>query len=312
MVEIEVRALRPEELESWFDVASRLSGQPRSRFVNSWEGDPHRMQGGIVIAKEGEQILGGLRIFAREIYLGGVPVMVGGVGDLYAEQPEEELTATLVDEAIRFMGRRSMAASLIFSPDPQRYAAHGWKPVPMEMVLSRLPVDAGEEPYDSAPANPRDPAEARQMQVIYEGLARHHQGAVKRADLSYWTGWLSDQWELALIGRKNGRPAGYLAAHWAAPDELHVQDFAALPGEATDLFQALVRAMARERSLESVRVKYPLALQLDLEVEERQVDPTPMYRVIQPPLLPLPSARALDEMLRGECSTHLIWPADWF
>lgn len=310
---IEVRALRHEELRYWFDFAARASGQARSHFVQRWEGDPHPFLEGIRVAADGDRIVSTLRIFDREIHLGGLTVSIGGVGVVCTDEQYrgQGLPEMLLNDAIRFMAQRDMAVSILFDSFYEPYL-HGWKPVAMAMGLSHLMVNADGGPYQSTAANPRDPAEARQMQMIYAVAARSLQGSVVRSDLAYWTGWIPNVWKRSLVARRDGRLVGYMAADWLSPDQLRVEDFAALPGEVTPVFEALVRALARERSLEMVRVAYPLALRPDLKVAERPADAVAMYRVIKPPLLPLKSAQVLDRLLQGESADHLIWQTDWF
>ncbi|MFZ5815160.1 MAG: GNAT family N-acetyltransferase [Bacillota bacterium] len=309
---MEFRALRPHELPSWFDVVARGFGQSRDYFVRHWESDPHALLEGIRVAVEGERIVSTLRVFPRTIFLGGLPVPVGGIGEVCTDEAYRGrgLSGRLLEDAIRFMAGREMVLSVLFAGRHSLYSRFGWKPVPMRMATARLRPEPG--PYECAPANPRHPAEARQLQLIHQRFAPQFQGATVRSDLAYWTGWVAGEWKRALIARRDGQVRGYLAANWTGPEELYLEDFAALPGEAEPLLRCAVAALAQERSLREVRLRYPAALAIGLNPEAHDLNQGPMYRVLLPQLLPMAAAQALEQMIRGEIEQHLIWQTDWF
>lgn len=309
---MEVRALRPEELESWFDFVSGTFGQSREYFVRHWEGDPDRSIDSIRVAVDGGRILSTLRIFRRQVYLGGHQVAVGGIGEVCTDPAcrGQGLSGQLLAESIQLMARWSIPVSVLFASLHGHYGRFGWRLVPVDLGVSVVAAGAG--PYEFSVPNPRDPAEARPLKQLYKAFAPQFQGTTVRDSLAYWTHWIPGEWKRALTARRRGRLTGYLAANWTGPGTLYVEDFAALPAEVGEVFSALVGALADERGLRSVRVTYPLALQPGLELVGREANDGPMYRVIQPSLLPLKAAEALDRLLRGERAGHLIFQSDCF
>lgn len=309
---MELRALRPEELDSWIDFTTRNSGRSGAEVARLWQDDPGRFLEGIRVAVDGTRIVSSLRIYRRELYLGGLALPVGGIGSVCTAEGYrgQGLAGQLLEGAVRLMAQWSIPASLLYASQPTLFARHGWCPVPVDLGISEVAVTEGH--YHMVTPNPRDAVEARPIKQLYTGWAPYFNGPTVRNNLPYWTGWLAGRWKRALTARRDGRPVGYLAADWTGPAELCVEDFAAQPEEVGALFPALVGALAAERNLPSVRVTYPLALQPGLALVGRQRETRPMYRVTQASQLPPKAAQALDRMLRGETADHLTWPSDFF
>lgn len=310
---MQIRSLRPEEVDAWIEFLELSFGHEETQHARHWFSDPYRDLDGILISACGNWILSAVRIFRREIYLGGQVVSVGGIGEActHPDYKGKGLSGRLLKAAISHMAQQGIALSVLFTRKQQLYARHGWRKVPMALFTARV-EPARDESVQIAPANPKDPAEVRQMMALYEPLARSMQGAMVRSDIRYWSDWVAGEWQRAVAARRDGRLVGYLAAQQAPSGELVVQDFAAAPDEATHLFRTMATALAGPQQAGPIRVRCPAALPLQLPHEAVEHDCSLMYRVIDPLGLPTASAHALEQMLRGETANHLVFPTDRF
>lgn len=305
-----IRALLPDELDNWFDYLARSYPVSRSEVERRWSSDPDQSPDRIRVAVVDGQIRSTLRIYARQIYLAGHAVPVGGIG-LVCTDPAyrgQGLASALLVDSLRQMAASGVALSVLFAERHELYAEHGWKPVPVETATAWLTPAPG--PYAIGVANLRDPAEVRQLQQYYDRSARQCQGTTRRTDPAYWAGWIASTRRQAVAARSHGRLVGYLAASWTDDGTLYIEDFAGEPAEAQALIPALLAGLVKDRSLEPIRVTYPPALLPHLEPIARQQDASPMYRMIRPHELPLEAAQALHHLLEGDLAGHLIWPAD--
>jgi hypothetical protein len=92
---MELRTLRPEELDAWLDFVHRVFNVPRAYCARHWHNDPWRSCEGIRVAVDRGQILSTVRVFRRRIYLGGVPVTMGGIGEVSTDPAYQRLRTTV-------------------------------------------------------------------------------------------------------------------------------------------------------------------------------------------------------------------------
>lgn len=316
---MQIRSLRPEEFDAWIEFLELSFGRQEAQHARHWYTDPSRDLNGILISACGNWILSAVRIFRRQIYLGGQAVTVGGIGEActHPEYKGKGLSGRLLKAALSHMAQQGMAVSLLFTRNKALYARHGWKKIPMQVGTAKVdPVV--DEAVQIVPANPRDPAEARRLMALYDPLAKTMQGALVRSDIRYWTEWVAGEWQRAVTARRDGRLVGYLAANRLPSGEMEVQDFAAELSEANDaggatqLFRLMLTGLAGPEQGGTIRVRYPLALPLQISPDAQTQDCSPMYRVLEPLDLPRTSAQALEEMLRGDAGLHMIYPTDRF
>ncbi|HEY3365577.1 MAG TPA: GNAT family N-acetyltransferase [Symbiobacteriaceae bacterium] len=319
---VAIRALRPEELDDWLDFVHRVFGVAREYFARHWGCDPWRNLESIRVAVHGGRIVATLRIFHRTIYLGGVPVSIGGIGEVSTDPDyrRQGLSGLLLEDACRRMAELGMAVSVLFAGRQGHYTRHGWAPVPIPFGVTELKVrtdllgNLTSATFDGLAVNPVSPADAPDLAALYGACASGLNGTLVRDHPGYWWDWLPAEWPEVWVARAGDRPVGYLAGKWLSLWDLRVEEFVAAPSEAGALLKAITAGILRGRREGGgpLHVHYPLAAAPALALTRRYNVDGPMYKVIRPDLLPPAAAGALDELLGGEVDRHVIWQADWF
>ncbi len=79
-------SLEEVELELWFYHTAECfawKGTPKIHFESHFFLDPFRSVEDILVAKVASKIVSSVRIFAREMYIDGQIVKIGGIGEVY-------------------------------------------------------------------------------------------------------------------------------------------------------------------------------------------------------------------------------------
>jgi len=80
---VEIRSLRRDELEQWFDhVSGVFDDTPRQHLEDHWFQDPWRDLSSILVAVEDDKIVSTVRVFWRDAWVNGLPLPFGGIGEV--------------------------------------------------------------------------------------------------------------------------------------------------------------------------------------------------------------------------------------
>ncbi|MCL2748004.1 MAG: GNAT family N-acetyltransferase [Oscillospiraceae bacterium] len=184
------RVLRPEELELFVaHCAAVFSHASADYFRNHQQDDPNRESGAVFIAEDAGRIVASVCVFAREIYIRGQPVRVGGIGDVATVEAyrRQGLSAALLKMAIEHMNANDMPVSLLFTGRHDHYGRQGWFSVCKRRTiidlrsLSDLPARCS-----LYPLTPPDFGEAMEL---YQTSARRLDGTLVR-NPAYWERWV--------------------------------------------------------------------------------------------------------------------------
>jgi len=307
---IQIRTLHLNELPAWFDLVTAVFGVPRAYFERHWSNDPWKDLNGIRVAVDEGQLVATVRVFRRRLWLGGVSVETGGVGEV-CTRPEYRgrgLSGALLEDALRFMTEQHMALSLLFSGLHEHYGRYGWSVAPLELGVTMVePGGAG--PYEVRQVEPADRAE---LALLYEQFAPRFDGPLVRSP-EYWASWWEAEQHNTWVARSDGTLVGYVSLRQRSTGDLQVDDFAAAPGPDTGaLLRDLAGAAVAAGGTAQRRIYYPLAAFPGLEPLERAVVTGAMYRVVCPDALCSEAARAFDRLRGVQVDRHVWWPVDGF
>ena len=208
---MEFRALYPDELEVWLDHVTHVFTGGRQYFSNHWHNDPWRDPEGIRIAVDNGTIVSTVRVFIRKMFLHGEPITVGGIGEV-STRPEYRrrgLATQLLKDSIQFMESRDIVMSSLHGSQ-RIYSVEGWERVPR--YYARQPFTAKKQvAWEVRPANFDDTAEVKRIAAIYDGYARQFNGTFVRDDMAYWTEWVRTESPDAWVAERDGVIEGYVS-----------------------------------------------------------------------------------------------------
>lgn len=193
----EFRSLYPEEIEKWFDHCTYVfnigenSSQYRQYFVNHFYNDPWRDTKDILVAMDGDVIASTVRIFKRNIWIMGVPIAMGGIGEV-STKPEyrgKGLIAQLIYLAKEKMKVDNIKVSMLAGSE-NIYYRFGWRNISRSWKTFKLSNEAV-LPYTIRPVNYE--ADAPEIKAIYSEYSNRNNGALVRDDLYYWEKWFATE-----------------------------------------------------------------------------------------------------------------------
>lgn len=283
---MEIRSLRPEELDAWFDHCMYIFGGGnysadwRRYFQNHWENDPWRNLEDILVAVDGAEIASTVRIFHRRLFLFGEEVPTGGIGEVSTKPAYrgQGLASALLAAAIRRMEERGMRLSLLSAGIQDFYARLGWRVVPRRWRRTALPEAGG----DGTGFRRMDPAldlpALRSLHAAYSGRLN---GPIVRDDEFYWSHWFRTEVKSCWVAEeKPGAPHAYLCAT-AKEGRVRVTEFGAAPGREEALDPLAVRA-ARELDPAAREISIPAVVPVHQPPTGEEEDRDQMIRLVLP------------------------------
>ncbi|XP_065837879.1 uncharacterized protein [Oscarella lobularis] len=212
----EVRPLRSDELENWFDFLARAfaeKGTPRTYFVSHVKNDPWMDVGGVLGAFCDEGTLAStLRIFVRRTYINGSAHLTGGIGEVstHPSYRNRGLSAALLSEALEWMNARSYSLSMLHSsrlPIRQIYARRGWKTVPVQYTTARISKILLKSQRSSFLLDFHNGEHVKMIMELYLKKAPILNGAIVRDSEDYWRLWIQHE-----MNRRSAIAIGLAAA----------------------------------------------------------------------------------------------------
>ena len=188
-----LRNLRPDELNEWAALCAENFPDPPAYFLRHYQNDPFADLAGVFVAEEGGALAASVRVFAREIYVRGRRVGLGGIGEVCtkAEFRGRGLSGALLQRAVAYMVARDMPLSLLFTDQYRHYGRHGWFQAPSR--LARVPLEGLALPAGCRlrPLTEADWPAARGLHGLFAGRL---DGLIVRDHPRYW-----DQWVLSEV-----------------------------------------------------------------------------------------------------------------
>ena len=325
---MEFRALHPEELEVWLDHVTSVFTGGRQYFSNHWHNDPWRDAAGIRVAVDNGTIVSTVRVFIRKMFLHGVPITVGGIGEV-STRPEYRrrgIATQLLQDSIGFMESRDIAVSLLFGSQ-KIYSIEGWEKVPRYYARQSFTAEKASA-WEVRPANFDDDVEVTRIADLYDRYARKFNGTLVRDEMAYWTQWVRTESSNAWVAERDGSIEGYVSVT-PREDALSVKEFIAsetafAADRGKHLLEDMLSNVIAQVDVESLEVVYPAPIADGFNAPAIEEQGSAMYRIIQPAVLSekmtSPAFNSIPNLLynqpaplaQGIRSHHIFWYTDGF
>ena len=324
---MEFRALRADELEAWYDYVAFAFNGSREYFMRHWQNDPWHDLEGVRVAVDDGQIVSTVRVFIRQMYLRGVPVPAGGLGEVctHPEYRHQGLATRLLQDAIRFMEKRKIAiSSLHTGRAAPLYAAQGWRSITRYYRRTRM-TSRPQDDFHIRPARLEPNADLAALSDLYHRYSRRFNGTFARDHPRYWADWVRAESSAAWCAEKGGTIHGYISVR-GGDERLHVREFLASDemwahDRGQGILKELIGHAIGQLGQAELEVTYPapIAGHLDIEGENLEKREGTMYRVIDRSQIPF-AFESLVELLHeypdapepSLDSYHVFWDTDGF
>jgi len=321
---IEIRTLRLEEIEQWFDHCmyvfnnGEYSSGYRQYFMNHWYNDPWKDLDGILIAVEDGKILSTIRIFYRNIYILGEKVSMGGIGEV-STKPEyrgKGLSGSLLLAAVRKMEEQNIKVSMLGASLYGYYRKFGWEQCMMYSCVSDL-GNQNELAYKIRDVNLTTDLEA--IKFIYSQYSSRYNGPIVRDNDAYWQRWIETECKnFYVIENEHGEIVSYICVD-VGNDYLEIKEFGALPG-CEDIFDSLAAHMAAVMGKTGCEVRYKGIAKTGLKPKRVEEEPYMMFRLVTPFNIKgvrIETTQQIIDVVKGDniSTSHtdfLFWGADGF
>lgn len=139
---------------------------------------------------EGETLVSALQVYERRMTVGGVPVPVAALGNVFTvpERQGEGHGSRLLDNVRERLSDRGYAASVLLTETPAFYEQHGWKPVPYDTLVCPDPSPVANRSGERwKPFDVNDHLDT--VRVIYRDTHRSREGRLLRTE-AFWRRWI--------------------------------------------------------------------------------------------------------------------------
>jgi GNAT superfamily N-acetyltransferase len=232
--------------------------RPRSYFEPFYLRDPSYRPEHSWVAEQGGRLLAHLRVFDREILVGGTGLRVAAIGNVITapDQRGRGHAGRLLAAMLKEIPNEGFAYSLLRAYRPSLYEHHGWVPIGEEVTRAALP------PFDPASVTiePFGDHDLPEVMQLYERTNAERTGPTIRSP-EYWHGqleWLEEDRGGFLVARsENGTLTGYIRSR-AREDATEILELGIRASE-VEVGRALLSAVARRRG-HRIRVNLPPSL----------------------------------------------------
>ena len=321
---MEIRALKLEELDTWFDHCmysfneGEYNSEYRQEFVNHWQNDPWRDLDSILVAVENGEILSTVRVFHRNTYLLGEEVSMGGIGEVCTKSAHrgKGLSTILLESAIKLMEMRKTKISVLSTSIYSFYARLGWRENTLFLKTVKL---AGESRLCSN-IRPMDvEKDCQQLMKIYKDYNGRLNGPVVRNSTFYWKNWVLQQHMQCLLWEDDtGTVTAYI---FSVKEEgvLFIQEYGVLKGE-EDVFDQMVSHLCALLGREEYTLNFPAVIKASFPNENIIGQQPYMLRLITPfkvNEVSINTTNRLIEIINGDngCGadpSFVFWRVDGF
>lgn len=245
---IQVRPVRNrEELEVCFDLWATVFPDGRSFFQERLDFDSTYRFDTTWVATVNDVIASSIQLFPYHSWIGGVPVKVGGIGNVATLQHYRGrgLAQAILRQQSAWMKRNGFDLSVLFTGIYSFYEQVGWHQVPG----SNWVLDVAEvlRLTESTPAQYAITAFSAEylpdIQTLYEA-SNAGQTNVWQRSTSYWTEqlcWRRESADQFLVARSNQHVVGYVRSRMNKEGQLQIGEICYEP-ESRSAVTSLVRA----------------------------------------------------------------------
>lgn len=277
---MELRTLHQSELDAWFSHCAGVFfpkeyDKGLAYFKRHFYNDPWASINSIFVAMDGSEIASTVRVFLREMYVGGQRVKMGGIGEVSTKPAYQKqgLSGKLLECSIAWMVENETPTSLLFAGPKDHYRKYGWASLLRTTAQSKaeclptLPPDLSVRKMEAS--------EKDILHGLYDLSAARFDGTIVRANTMYWDTWIAAEWKDVYVLEHERAPVAYIEC--STEDEtLTVREFCALPN-----FGAYAPAMARAVAEQNNILTLHMDAQL-LQSEQTKTDDGMMVRLNAP------------------------------
>lgn len=290
--------------------------------MNHWENDPWKNLGGIRVAVDGDQIIGTVRVFIRQMYLRGHIIPVGGIGEVSTreEYRRRGIATQLLKDAIRFMEEREIVLSCLRGSRPI-YEALGWEAVGCHYAVARRSSSYVHD-FDIRRVDLDDEAELRNLDALYHSYSRRFNGTFLRNE-AYWRHWFCCESSEVWSARDGEEMVGYISVN-VDGSRVNVREFATSDGVFDEdggrhVFNALVAQALSTHDTQELDVVWPAPVAGGFDAPQVNESRSTKYRFTRADKLPvtpgeLPSLISQQPGIldQGIPSHHVFWNTDGY
>lgn len=266
--EYAVETLKPEDFDEWVNHCGSIFDVGPAYFRRHFIADPHKDYNSVFIIKGDGQIVSTVRVFHRQVYIGGKIYKMGGIGEVSTnpEYRKRGLSGKLLDTAVEYMKNNGFAVSLLGTGYFSHYAKHGYVQVnDYSKYVSGEAKYSGNGEYDIRQLNPDN---FHDMSVLYEIYSKDLNFPIVR-NKEYWKTWCAGEIKNPRGLFRNGRLVGYICF-----DGNRVTELIAAKEDHDILLSAVFP--------QDNRIRIPLVASTKRELLKSNTDNSSMINLFQP------------------------------
>lgn len=205
-----VETLPPQDFDEWVDHCGSIFEVGPAYFRRHFVADPHNDYNSVfIIRNEERKIISTVRVFHREVYIGGKIYKMGGIGEVSTNPAYRRLglSSKLLDCAAVYMKENNFDLSMLGTGYFSHYAKHGFMQVNSygKVVSSDLKTGLAE----SADIRPLNAENFHDMAMLYNKYCSKLNCCIVRAK-SYWQSWCKEEIKNPHGLFKENKLAGYI------------------------------------------------------------------------------------------------------
>ena len=187
-----VETLDPKDFDEWVTHCGSIFEVGPDYFRRHFMSDPHRDYNSIFVIKDDGKIVSTVRVFHREIYLGGKVYKMGGIGEVSTNPTHRKLGLSykLMEAATDYMKQNGFALSLLSTGYYSHYEKHGFKQVNFyEKTVNTSVIPADDK---SKEIRPLTTADYDAMADLYAKHCANLNSCIVRTK-EYWELWCAGE-----------------------------------------------------------------------------------------------------------------------
>jgi GNAT superfamily N-acetyltransferase len=181
----DIETLKPADFDEWVEHCGSIFKIGPEYFRRHFVSDPYRDYDSIFIIKADEKIISTVRVFHRQMYIGGKIFKLGGVGEVCTNPDYRNLglSTKLMEAATDYMKINDFDISMLSTGYFSHYAKHGFKQVKRyNCVIDAVEVNIPENILTLTPDY------FSEMAALYDSLCPEYNCCIIRSP-EYWQQW---------------------------------------------------------------------------------------------------------------------------
>ena len=202
-----VETLSPNDFEQWINHCGGIFPVGPDYFRRHFVCDPNRDYNSVFIIKNDEgKIISTVRVFHRQVYIGGKIYKMGGVGEVSTNENYRRLGLSykLMEAASNYMKKNDFDLSILGTGYFSHYVKHGFMQV--NAYVKTISDNFTSKPADIRPLTPEN---FREMSVLYDKYCLNLNCCIVRLK-EYWKSWCAAEIKNPRGLFKDGRLTGYI------------------------------------------------------------------------------------------------------